>query len=310
MKEFTFIDLFAGVGWFHIALSNLWGKCVWYSEFDDKCCKTYETNFWNIPAFWDITKIKWPELPDFDILCWWFPCQPFSIAGYRKWFEDERGNLFFDTARVIKAKKPKVVFLENVKNLASHDWWHTLKVIIEALENLWYHVKYSVLNSNKIWWVPQNRERIYIVWFLDKEACERFSFPTEKKRISISNILEKWKVDDKYYYNWKPLYDKIKDWMTKKETFYQRRRIYIRENKNWVCPTLTANMWTWWHNVPIILDDYWIRKLTPRECFRLQWFPEEYKLPNIADCYLYKQAGNAVTVWSVQSIMENILASL
>ena len=166
------------------------------------------------------------------------------------------------------------------------------------------------MNSCEYWWLPQNRERIYIVWFRDKKCFDRFSFPEPiKLKKWVQDMLDK-KVDSKYYYENSNLYHKIKDQIVDKNKAYQWRRIYVRENKSWVFPTLTANMWMGWHNVPIVLDDKWIRKLTPRECFRIQWFPETYKLPHMSDSHLYKQAWNAVTVPTVQRIWENILKAL
>ncbi len=311
MKKLKFVDLFAWVWWFYSALQREWAECVAAVEIDSNAQKTYTSFYWKHLMFNDIKDVKPEELPDCDILCWGFPCQAFSIAWYRKGFDDDRWNLFFEIARLAEAKKPSVLFLENVKNLTSHDNWNTFKVIVGKLEDLWYHVKYQVLNSCEYWWVPQNRERIYIVAFKDKECYERFNFPAPLKEVKpLSEILEKWKVDDKYYYNWKPLYEKLKDEVTEKWTFYQWRRIYVRKNKSWVCPTLTANMWTWGHNVPIILDDYWIRKLTPIETFRLQWFDNVTLPKDVSDWQLYKQAWNAVTVWTVQRIFQQIKKAL
>jgi DNA (cytosine-5)-methyltransferase 1 len=317
-NKFKFIDLFAWIGGFHVAFHNLWWKCVSSCEIDKNARNTYEFNFKpknkelfdNWYFFEDVTKLKWDEVLDHDILCWWFPCQAFSIAWNQKWFEDDRWNLFFDVARIVKKKKPKVVFLENVKNLTSHDKWNTFNVILDTLKNLWYHVKFQVLNTYEYWNVPQNRERIYIVWFKDKKSYNNFEFPwkinLDKK---ITDLLEK-NVENTFYYNWKPLYDRIKDDVTNKNTAYQWRRQYVRENKKWLVPTLTANMWTWWHNVPIILVDDWIRKLTPKECIRFQWYPENYKFPSISNWQQYKQAWNSVSVPVIQRIWENIIKSL
>lgn len=319
MKKITFIDLFAGVWWFHLALHNLWWECVSAVEIDKFARETYLLNYYNKSKdvfdndlfFEDITKTDEKLIPDHDILCAGFPCQAFSIAGYRKWFEDSRWNLFFDILRIIEHKKPKVLFLENVKNLVSHDWWETFKVIVKELESLWYNIKHKVLNSFEYGNVPQNRERTYIVWFKDKNSYDNFDFPeniTLEK--GVKDILKNEKVDDKYYYNSKPLFEKIKDKITNDNTCYQWRRQYVRENKKWLCPTLTANMWTGWHNVPIIKDNYGIRKLTPWETFRFQWYPEDFLLPNISDAQLYKQAGNSVTVPVLERIAENILKSM
>lgn len=201
--------------------------------------------------------------------------------------------------------------LENVKNLKSHDKGNTIKVIYEQLEKLGYKVADKVLNAMEYGNIPQNRERIYIVGFLDKQADDKFSYPEKIKLTkTIHDCLEEREVDKKYYYNEKPLYDRIKDDITKKETVYQWRRKYVRENKSGVCPTLTANMGMGGHNVPIILDNKGIRKLTPRECANFQGFPKDYKLPNIADSQLYKQFGNSVVIPVVQRIAENIKKAL
>jgi DNA (cytosine-5)-methyltransferase 1 len=314
-KKFTFIDLFAWIWWFHIAFHNLWWKLVSAIERDKPARETYQANFlhWNEDVFlwWkyfeDITKTDPNLIPDHDILCAWFPCQAFSIAGYRKWFSDSRGNVFFDLCRIIEYKKPEVIFLENVKNLKSHDWGKTFNVIQESLESLWYYIKAQVINSCEYWWIPQNRERIYIVGFRDKKAYERFSFPEKiPLNLWIRDMLDEVK-EDSYYYTKSSLYPKLKEEIKDKNTAYQRRRQYVRANKSWVFPTLTANMWTWWHNVPLVVDIKWIRKLTPRECFRIQGFPEDFILPNIAKSQLYKQAWNAVTVTAIQRVGESIL---
>lgn len=301
---FKFVDFFAWVWWFHLALSRLWGQCVSVCEIDKRAMETYRLNFqphnkelfdsWHF--FEDITKLSWNEIPDHDIFCAWFPCQAFSIAWYRKWFEDDRWNLFFDVARIIEKKKPQVVFLENVKNLASHDNWNTFKVIRETLAELWYFVHFKILNSHQYGNVPQNRERIYIVWFRDKNAFDRFQFPSKIwLDRSFRDLLDE-EVAQKYYYNESHLYEKLAKAMKRFDTVYQWRRQYVRENKMWLCPTLTANMWTWWHNVPLIIDKKWVRKMTPRETFRIQWYPNNFKLPEMADSHLYKQAGNSVSV--------------
>lgn len=316
---FTFTDLFAGIWGFHIAMHRLWGKLVSAIEWDEKARKTYQINFlpWNEDVFlwWkyfdDITKTDPETIPNHDILCAWFPCQAFSIAWYRKGFEDARWNVFFDLCRIIKHKRPAVIFLENVKNLKSHDNGKTFSVIEDCLwvwlNWLGYYVKAKVLNSCEYGWIPQNRERVYIVWFRDKEAYDKFEFPDPiKSKLEIKDMLDK-KVDSSFYYDKSPLLPKLTKDITKKHTAYQWRRQYVRENKSWVFPTLTANMWTGWHNVPLILDDNWIRKLTPRECFRIQGFPENFILPDIAKSHLYKQAWNAVTVTTVQRVAENIL---
>lgn len=240
-----------------------------------------------------------------------FPCQAFSIAGHRKGFEDTRGTLFFEVMRLVTKIKPDVVFLENVKNLLTHDKGNTFKVISETLEEAGYHIKYKVLNTCEYSTVPQTRERIYIVCFKNKKHFNKFDFPEKVDSLkSMSDILEQ-KVEEKYYYNNSIYYPTLKKEMHNKDTFYQWRRVYLRENKKGLCPTLTANMGTGGHNVPLIKDHKDIRKLTPRECFRLQGFPEEFKLPpKLANGSLYKQAGNSVTVPVIEAIAKNIFKAI
>lgn len=308
------IDLFAGVGGIRLGFEKAGFETVFANDFESQCKDTYDLNFDGTKLFVeDIQKINEKKLPDFDFLLGGFPCQAFSIAGYRQGFNDEkgRGNLFYDVARILKEKQPMGFMLENVKNLKGHDKGKTFKIILETLEDLGYHVKSKVLNSMEYGNVPQNRERIYIVGFKDKKHYEKFSFPsTVRLTKKITDLLEE-KVDDKYYYNGKPLYEKLKDEVTNKETVYQWRRKYVRENKKGVCPTLTANMGMGGHNVPIIRDKKGIRKLTPLECARIQGFPMNYKLPkNISDSALYKQFGNSVSVPVVEAVARQIKKAL
>ncbi|MCH8534964.1 MAG: DNA (cytosine-5-)-methyltransferase [Flavobacteriaceae bacterium] len=312
--KFTFIDLFAGIGGFRLALQNIGGKCIYSSEWNEAAKVTYQTNFGEIP-FGDITlnttKSFIPE--KFDVLCAGFPCQAFSIAGYRKGFTDTRGTLFFDIQKIVENHRPKVVFLENVKNLVSHDKGKTFQVICEILEKkLGYKVFYQVLNTKDHANVPQNRERIFIVAFDPNqvEAYFNFTFPPKIERTkTIHNYLTKGKQAEKYYYKKShKYYPKLEEAMTNKDTMYQWRRVYVRENKSGVCPTLTANMGAGGHNVPLIRDDFGIRKLTPKECFALQGFPvEQYQLPDLANGKLYMQAGNSVTTPLVERVARQIL---
>lgn len=313
-----FIDLFAGIGGIKIAFENAGFNCVFSNDFDSKCKITFDLNFSELfeldkqMVLGDISKISTSKIPDFDILTGGFPCQPFSVAGYRQGFEDKkgRGNVFFDIIRILEDKKPTAFLLENVKNLKSHDKGNTIKIIYQELEKLGYKVTDEVLNAMQYGNVPQNRERIYIVGFLDESAFNKFKFP-EKITLTktIHDCLET-EVDKKYFYNNKPLFERIKKDITKKDTIYQWRRKYVRENKNKVCPTLTANMGMGGHNVPIVFTDQGIRKLTPRECANFQGFPENYKLPKIADSALYKQLGNSVVIPVVERIAKNIKKAL
>jgi len=313
MREIKTLDLFAGVGGIRLGFENAGFITVFANDFDKNCKLTYDLNF-NEPKLntEDVWKLDINKLPDFDILLGGFPCQAFSIAGYRKGFRDERGrgNLFFRIAEILEARKPKVVFLENVKNLKGHDNGKTFRIIKETLEKLGYHVKSEVLNSMAHANIPQNRERIFIVGFLDKSKWEKFEFP---QPIPLNRTFREFvsdEADDKYYYNDKPLFERIKNDISSEETVYQWRRKYVRENKRGVVPTLTANMGTGGHNVPIIKNNKGIRKLTPKECFLLQGFPKSFKLPDIADNKLYYQAGNSVTVPVVERIAVNMRATL
>lgn len=312
-KEWRTIDLFAGVGGIRLGFEKAGFKTVFANDFEAKCADTYDINFKTTKlTIEDITKISANDIPECDFVLGGFPCQAFSIAGYRHGFNDlkGRGNLFFNIARIINNKQPTGFLLENVKNLKSHDNGDTFKIIEQTLNDLGYFVKSKVLNSMEYGNVPQNRERIYIIGFKDKKKLERFEFPEPIKLTrSIRDVLEK-EINEKYYYNCKPLYDRLKKDVTEENEVYQWRRQYVRKNKKGVCPTLTANMGMGGHNVPIIFDGKGIRKLTPRECFRLQGFPDSYKLPEIADSALYKQAGNSVSVPVLARIAEQIMRVL
>jgi DNA (cytosine-5)-methyltransferase 1 len=310
---FRTIDLFAGIGGIRLGFEHAGFESVFSNDFEPACKKTYDLNFETSKLhIQDIREIQPESLPDFDFLLGGFPCQAFSIAGHRQGFDDEkdRGNLFFYIANILETKQPSGFLLENVKNLISHDSGRTFRTIQSILSDLGYCVKYSVLNTMEYGNVPQNRERIYIVGFKDFTQCMQFSFPQPVPLTTkVQDLLEPI-VDEKYYYNGKPLYDRIKDDVTEEGKVYQWRRQYVRENKKNVCPTLTANMGTGGHNVPIIKDGHGIRKLTPLECIRFQGFPDSYILPdNVSDGALYKQAGNSVSVPVIQRIAENIRAT-
>lgn len=310
---FNTIDLFAGVGGIRLGFENAGFKTVFANDFEPQCKDTYDLNFKDSKLIVeDIRKIGIDDLPKFDFLLGGFPCQAFSIAGYRHGFKDkkDRGNLFFDIARIIEARKPEGFLLENVKNLKSHDSGKTFEVIEKTLEDLGYFVKSKVLNTMEYGNVPQNRERIYIVGFKNKNYFDKFEFPKPIKLTKkVTDLLEK-NVPEKYYYNGKPLYERLKNDVKEEGKVYQWRRQYVRENKSGVCPTLTANMGTGGHNVPIIKDKKGIRKLTPLECFRIQGFPKNYILPTLADSALYKQAGNSVSVPVIEAVAKQMMKAM
>lgn len=312
--EYKTLDLFAGVGGIRMGFEKAGFKTIFANDFDKTCKDTYDLNF-NEPKLVveDIWKVDITSIPEFDILLGGFPCQPFSIAGYRQGFKDEkdRGNLFFRIAEILEKRKPTAFLLENVKNLQGHDKGNTFKVIKETLEALGYHIKFKVLNSMKHGNTPQNRERIFIVGFKDKSRAEAFDFPDEIPLTKSFKDFVSSEAKDKYYYNGKPLFDRIKNDVNSEETIYQWRRKYVRANKKGVCPTLTANMGRGGHNVPIIKNHKGIRKLTPKECFMLQGFPENFKLPkNLGDSALYHQAGNSVTMPVIERIAKEMMRVL
>lgn len=308
-KKFRTLDLFAGIGGIRLGFEKAGFGTVFANDFEKQCKPTYDANFDTCKLIVeDITKIEPEDLPEFDFLLAGFPCQPFSVAGYRQGFKDEqgRGDLFFYIARILEERQPEGFLLENVKNLKGHDNGRTFKIIEKTLKDLGYHIKSKILNSMEYGNIPQNRERIYIVGFKNKKHSDNFIFPRKKKLTTkVTDLLEK-NVDKKHYYNDKPLYEKIKNDVKEIGKVYQWRRKYVRENKSGVCPTLTANMGTGGHNVPIIKDKKGIRKLTPLECARLQGFPMDFKLPNLADSALYKQFGNSVTVSVVEAVAKEM----
>lgn len=313
-KLFRTLDLFAGVGGIRLGFERAGFETVFANDFDKQCKDTYDLNFKTSKlVVEDIRRIGIDDLPQFDFLLAGFPCQAFSIAGHRKGFEDDkgRGNLFFDIAKILRSRKPEGFLLENVKNLKGHDGGRTFTIIMETLKDLGYHAKAKVLNTMEYGNIPQNRERIYIAGFKDKNHLDKFEFPDPQKlKIKVTDLLEK-NVPEKYYYNGKPLYTKLKNFVKEEGKVYQWRRQYVRENKKGVCPTLTANMGMGGHNVPIIKDKKGIRKMTPLECFRLQGFSKDFKLPkNLADSALYKQAGNSVSVPVLEAVAKQIMKAM
>lgn len=308
-------SFFAGVGGIDKGFELAGFETVYANEFDKNATITYKANFPNVNLdqrdIHDLDESK--DIPNFDILLAGFPCQAFSVAGYRQGFEDEkgRGNLFFDLLRIIKKKKPKIIFLENVKNLVAHDNGNTFNIINSSLETLGYHVKPMVLNASNYGNTPQTRERIYIVCFKNKSHYKNFEFPKPiKLEKSLQAVIDFDNDQDKkfYYTESCSFYEQLKENITRSDTCYQWRRVYVRENKSNLCPTLTANMGTGGHNVPLIKTHTGkIRKLTPRECFNLQGFPDNFELPQtLCNGALYKQAGNSVVVTVIQRIAEEI----
>lgn len=307
------IDLFAGTGAFTCGFEQT-GKveCVFSNDMVDHSKAIYDENFDHKLTLSDIHSLDVSAIPAHDILTGGFPCQPFSIAGARAGFDDERSNVFWKMLKIVDHHNPKCIVLENVKNLVTHDNKKTFKTITSELEKRGYHITSKVLDTSKITGIPQHRERIYIVCLKDRLVHEKFNldFSLVEKKL-VTEMLETGEIPAKYYYT-----DKSSTWplvsasVTEKGKIYQYRRVYVRENKSSECPTLTANMGGGGHNVPIILDEKGIRKLTPRECFNFQGFHKTYKFPAISDTNLYKLAGNAVSLPVVKLIANRLIPLL
>lgn len=315
-KKYTVGSLYAGIGGICLGFKKSGFKILWANEFDKNACITYRNNFSHKLIEGDVLELDLNKIPKIDILTAGFPCQPFSVAGYRKGFNDNRGNHFFRILDFVDTMRPKVVFLENVKNLTTHDHGKTMQVIEDSLRERNYSFQAKVLNTKDYGNIPHNRERIFMVAF-DKEfypnAESSFEFPKEEKLTkTIKDIIIKEKVDDTFYYGAdKYMYNMLEETMQSEDTVYQFRRQYVRENKSNVCPTLTANMGTGGHNVPLIKTEYGFRKLTPRECLRFQGFDDTFEIPKeLANSSIYKQAGNSVSVPVIKAVSKNILEVL
>ena len=314
-KKLKVGSLYAGVGGICLGFKKSGFNIAWANEYDKNACITYRKNFNHNLIEGDIMEINIDSLEKIDVLAGGFPCQPFSVAGYRKGFEDNRGNHFFRMLDFVDKMKPKILFFENVKNLVGHDKGNTFKVIKKEIEKRDYSFHAKVLNTKDYGNVPHNRERIFIIGFDKKvypENYKLFDFPNKEKLTkTVNDIFNNEKVDEKFYYGEdKYMYEMLKADMLREDTVYQFRRQYVRENKSNVCPTLTANMGTGGHNVPLIKTKFGLRKLTPKECFDFQGFPKSFKLPQIANSHLYKQAGNSVSMPVIERITKNILKSI
>ncbi|MFC4666479.1 DNA cytosine methyltransferase [Falsiporphyromonas endometrii] len=324
--KFTFIDLFAGIGGFRIAMQSLGGKCVFSSEWDKKAQETYDANFGEIP-FGDITKERVKEfIPDnFDILCAGFPCQAFSIAGKRRGFEETRGTLFFDVAEILKRKRPKAFFLENVKGLLNHDKGRTIEVILNTLrDDLGYYVPNPKIINAKDFGVPQHRERVFIVGF-DPEQTDvsDFEYPEPlNKKVCFKDIKEEKEVSVKYYLSTQYLNTLI----THKERHAAKGNGFgyaiisdddianavvcggMGRERNLVIDNRLTNF-TPVTNIKGEVNRNGIRRMTPREWARLQGFPDEFKIV-VADASAYKQFGNSVAVPAIRETAKQIIKAL
>lgn len=313
--KFKFIDLFAGIGGIRLAYQNLGGKCVFTSEWNNFAKKTYEANFGEVP-FGDITKIDEAAIPDHDVLLAGFPCQPFSIAGVSKknalgrnhgFLDETQGTLFFDIARILEHKRPAAFMLENVKNLVSHDKGNTFKVIRNTLTELGYSVHYKVLDGKHF--VPQHRERIIIVGFKNEifDGNENFTFPQlPEQTAKIKDILEedvyaKYTLSDKLWLYLQNYANKHKE---KGNGFG-----FGMTDLSGISRTLSARYYKDGSEILLPQDGLNPRRLTPRECARLQGFPDSFIIP-VSDNQSYKQFGNSVTVPLIQAVGVQLVKSL
>ena len=311
LTGYTFIDLFAGLGGFRIALESLGAKCVYSSEWDIPVQMVYSENFGDIPEG-DITQIDENNIPDFDILCAGFPCQAFSISGKQRGFDDSRGTLFFDVARIVKAKRPKIVFMENVKNFATHDGGKTLEVVRGTMEELGYTFYQKVLNAVD-YGIPQKRERIYMVCFRNDLEINDFNYP---KPFELTRYVEDFLLDDE---------EMVKDlYVDRPDTYYngveddqycnksirlgivnkggQGERIYSTKG---IAVTLSAYGGGVFAKTGGYLVNGKTRKLHPRECARIMGYPDSYKISNSSN-QAYKQFGNSVVIDVLQLIAVEI----
>jgi DNA (cytosine-5)-methyltransferase 1 len=313
--QFKFIDLFAGIGGIRLAYQNLGGKCVFSSEWNNFAKRTYEANFGEVP-FGDITKISEKLIPDHDVLLAGFPCQPFSIAGVSKknalgrkhgFLDETQGTLFFDIARILEYKKPKAFMLENVKNLVSHDKGNTFKVIRNTLTELGYSIYYQVLDGKHF--VPQHRERIIIVGFRNDffEGKEDSQFPKlPKVTAKIKDILEE-EIESKY-----TLSDKLWNYLQNYAAKHKEQGNgfgFGLTDLNGISRTISARYYKDGSEILIPQNGLNPRRLTPRECARLQGFPDKFLIP-VSDNQAYRQFGNSVTVPLIQAVGKQLVKSL
>lgn len=314
--KYSFIDLFAGIGGMRLAFENAGGQCLYSNEWDKYCQQTYFANFGEQPDG-DITKVRADTIPDHDILVAGFPCQPFSIAGVSKnkslgrstGFKDQtQGTLFFDICRILEAKRPKAFMLENVKNLRSHNKGNTFRIILESLEELNYQVFYEVLDGQRF--VPQHRERILIVGF-DRNRYNSvldFSFNIRfpKKKPALKDILET-DVDSKYTLSDK-LWNYLQDYAAKHRALGNGFGYGIADKRG-ISRTLSARYYKDGSEILIEQESKNPRRLTPRECARLQGFPEDFKIV-VSDTQAYKQFGNSVVVPLMSAVASLLMAKL
>ena len=304
-------SLFSGIGGIDIAFKQAGFKISWAIDNDENCCCTYLHNFVDsqiTPK--DIRMINPAELCKVDILIAGFPCQSFSVAGKQKGFSDTRGHLFYEVEKFIQAYSPRFIFLENVPNLMEHDNGKTFNIVHNVLSKLDYSIRYRVLRASEYGGVPQIRDRVYIVAFREQIDCDLFAFPEPiELKCSIEDVLQRdYKRHKAYYYiENDDFYKFAKGIVTRKDSIYRVYHDSIKLTQNKMCPTLTASMGIRPNQVPLVVDNYGLRKLTIQECLDFQGFPKDFRFPNTITLEdAYKQIGNSVCVPVVRRIAEQI----
>lgn len=312
MKKYTVASMFAGIGGIDLAFEQAGFKTIWANEIDKYACRTYRLNFGDEYLIeGDIQEISTDTIPAFDVLIAGFPCQAFSSVGLLKGFEDPRGNLFFETVRVIAAKRPSVVFFENVANLIKHDSGNTFKTICKTMTELGYFVTYKVMNASD-YGIPQQRNRIYIVASTNENLVKNFIFPQERplKRDAFA-YFDKEKQPDAYYMDKHKKWDEMMAYMDDRHRVYRFTDWGLSRGRDGICPTLLAAMGSPYERIPFFYDDFSVRKITQREAARLQGFPETFVFPiERTPKQVYKQIGNSVCVPIVKEIADSILISM
>ncbi len=318
-NDLKFIDLFAGIGGFRLALESFNLECVYSNEWDIHAQITYKENFGELPDG-DITKVDEKNIPKHNILCGGFPCQAFSISGKQRGFEDTRGTLFFDIARIVKYHKPEILFLENVKNFARHDNGKTLNTILKTLDELGYRVFYKVLNASNFG-VPTSRERIYIIGFRKDLGINKFEFPiTNEKMVKLKDFLEDDALTNQYVINRKDIKISEKDVTPNVFGYYPQKPIRIGTinkggqgeriyHENGHAITLSAYGGGVASKTGAYLINGKVRKLSPRECANIMGFPPTFKIP-VSTSQAYKQFGNSVAVPVLVEIFSKVMDTI
>ncbi len=309
MKRLTVGSLFSGIGGIDLGFSHAGFSVEWANEIDRDACKTYRLNFPETQLVEiDIRLLDTNRVNKVDVITAGFPCQPFSVCGKKQGFSDQRGNLFFEIMRFVDCFQPKVIFLENVANLAEHDNGKTFNIIHNEFASRDYYIRYIIADACD-YGIPQHRTRMYIVAFSSREECERFAFPRKRELLSsITDVIDVSKQAEQRYYLLADSYEyeRLSKVIRDDKQLYRFSDYGIQSSKDGISFTLKANMGTWRNRIPYIKDKFGIRRITPIECLALQGFPKEYSFPDISEYSAYKQVGNSVVFPLIKELAEAI----